>query len=192
MCTKQLSLRRIIIDGVDTSSVPLLTLRNRLAIIPQDPVLFRGTIRFNLDPECKRTDEELWEALEIAQLKQVVFDLDKQLDADVSEEGENFSVGQRQLICLARAFLRKASILIMDEATASIDLKTDNILQTVVSTAFSNRTVITIAHRISTILNSDTVLVLSDGKVMEYDTPQNLLEKEDSIFASLVSRSIDH
>nr|XP_006822844.1 PREDICTED: ATP-binding cassette sub-family C member 9-like [Saccoglossus kowalevskii] len=181
----------IVIDGVDISTVPLLTLRNRLAIIPQDPVLFQGTIRFNLNPESDRTDEELWKALEIAQLKQVIADLDMQLDADVSEEGDNFSVGQRQLICLARAFLRKAHVLVMDEATASIDLKTDNILQSVIATAFADRTVITVAHRISTILDSDVVLVLSDGKVIEYDTPHNLLKKEDSMFASLVIGSAD-
>ncbi|XP_077987765.1 ATP-binding cassette sub-family C member 9-like [Glandiceps talaboti] len=177
---------RIFIDGIDISQVPLLTLRNRLAIIPQDPVLFTGTIRFNLDPECNRDDEELWEALEIAQLKTTVTELEKQLESDISEGGENFSVGQRQLFCLARAFLRKAKILVMDEATASIDMQTDAILQNVVATAFGDRTVLTIAHRVSTILDSDTILVLSDGKVVEYDTPENLRKREGSIFASLV------
>ncbi|XP_070558785.1 ATP-binding cassette sub-family C member 9-like [Ptychodera flava] len=155
---------RIVIDEVDISRVPLLTLRERLVIIPQDPVLFAGTIRFNLDPEYKKTDDEIWEALEVAQLKGIVAELDNRLDSDVSEEGDNFSVGQRQLFCLARAFLRNAKILVMDEATASIDVKTDAILQRVMSTAFFDRTVITIAHRISTILDSDSVLVLSEVK----------------------------
>nr|XP_006814495.1 PREDICTED: ATP-binding cassette sub-family C member 8-like [Saccoglossus kowalevskii] len=177
---------RILIDGVDIMTLPLLSLRGKLAIIPQDPVLFQGTIRFNLDPDKKQSDGELWEALEIAQLKSIVSELDRNLDAQVSEDGENFSVGQRQLFCLARAFLKKSQILVMDEATASIDYQTDKILQDVISTVFADRTVITIAHRISTILDSDVVLVLSDGKVIEYDTPQNLLKKEDSMFASLV------
>ncbi|XP_077870404.1 ATP-binding cassette sub-family C member 9-like [Saccoglossus kowalevskii] len=183
---------RILIDGVDISHIPLLTLRKRLSIIPQDPVLFQGTIRFNLDPENLRSDDEIWEALEIAQLKQVVTELDMQLDADISEDGVNFSLGQRQLFCIARAFLRKSRILLMDEATASIDLKTDKLLQDVVATAFADRTVITIAHRISTILDSDTVVVLSDGRVVEYDTPENLLKKEDGIFASFVQGSLDN
>ncbi|XP_078001424.1 ATP-binding cassette sub-family C member 8-like [Glandiceps talaboti] len=174
------------IDGIDINQVPLLTLRSRLAIIPQDPVLFAGTIRFNLDPENTRTDDELWEALEIAQLKDVVGGLNKHLDSDVSEEGENFSVGQRQLFCLARAFLRKARVLIMDEATASIDMKTDAILQNVVATAFADRTVLTIAHRISTIADSDTVLVLSEGRVVEYGSPKTLYHSEGSLFSALL------
>nr|XP_006824098.1 PREDICTED: ATP-binding cassette sub-family C member 9-like [Saccoglossus kowalevskii] len=178
---------RILIDGVDISHVPLLTLRSRLAIIPQDPVLFQGTIRFNLDPEHSRTDDELWEALDIAQLKTVVSELHMTLDAQVTEEGENFSLGQRQLFCLARAFLRKARILVMDEATASIDIKTDKILQQVVANAFADMTVLTIAHRIATILDADSVLVLSDGSVVEYDTPSNLLANSDSAFVSLVN-----
>ncbi|XP_070536030.1 ATP-binding cassette sub-family C member 9-like [Ptychodera flava] len=177
------------IDGVNIANVPLLTLRNRLSIIPQDPVLFAGTIRFNLDPEGLRDDEELWQALDIAQLKQTVLDLDDQLDAEISDEGENFSVGQRQLFCLARAFLRKSRILIMDEATASVDMKTDAILRNVIQTAFADRTVLTIAHRIASIMDSDMVLVLSDGKIMEYDTPENLLKNPDSLFTSLVDKT---
>ncbi|XP_077995245.1 ATP-binding cassette sub-family C member 9-like [Glandiceps talaboti] len=177
------------VDDIDISHVNLLTLRNRIAIIPQDPVLFTGSIRYNLDPLGTKSDDELWEAIEIAQLKTVVSELNDKLDAKVSEGGENFSVGQRQLFCLARAFLRKARVLIMDEATASIDMETDAVLQNVVATAFAERTVLTIAHRVSTILNSDTILVLSDGKVIEYDTPDNLLSQPDSVFASLVKGS---
>ncbi|XP_007437455.1 ATP-binding cassette sub-family C member 9 [Python bivittatus] len=177
---------RIIIDGIDISKLPLDLLRSRLSIILQDPILFSGSIRFNLDPECKCTDDTLWEALEIAQLKNMVKSLHGGLDAIVTEGGENFSVGQRQLFCLARAFVRKSSILIMDEATASIDMATENILQKVVMTAFADRTVVTIAHRVSSILDAHLVLVLSDGEVVECDSAANLLLKEDGVFTTLV------
>ncbi|XP_072037224.1 ATP-binding cassette sub-family C member 9-like isoform X2 [Amphiura filiformis] len=176
----------ILIDGENISQVPLTTLRRRLAIIPQDPVLFNGTVRYNLDPDQEKTDQELWDSIEIAQLKDVVTQLEGALDASVSEGGENFSVGQRQLFCLARAFLRKSRILIMDEATASIDQRTDQILQKVVATAFGDRTVLTIAHRVATILDSDSIIVLSDGTIVEHDTPENLLADENSLFSSLV------
>ncbi|KAM9854428.1 ATP-binding cassette sub-family C member 8 isoform 3-T3 [Aulostomus maculatus] len=177
---------RIVIDDIDIAKLPLQTLRSRLSIILQDPILFSGTIRFNLDPEMKATDEMLWEALEIAQLKPVVKSLPGGLDAMVTEGGENFSQGQRQLFCLARAFVRKSSILIMDEATASIDMATESILQKVVMTAFVDRTVVTIAHRVHTILNADLVIVMKRGIILEYDRPQALLDKEDSVFASFV------
>ncbi|XP_078076757.1 ATP-binding cassette sub-family C member 8 isoform X3 [Mustelus asterias] len=176
---------RIIIDGIDISKLPLDTLRSRLSIILQDPVLFSGSIRFNLDPEKKCTDSVLWESLEIAQLKHVVKALPGGLDAIVTEGGENFSLGQRQLFCLARAFVRKSSVLIMDEATASIDMATENILQKVVMTAFADRTVVTIAHRVCLILDADQIIVLSDGTIEENDTVSNLLSK-DSTFAFLV------
>ncbi|XP_049928139.1 ATP-binding cassette sub-family C member 8 isoform X2 [Epinephelus moara] len=177
---------RIVIDDIDIAKLPLQTLRSRLSIILQDPILFSGAIRFNLDPEMKATDEMLWEALEIAQLKPVVKSLPGGLDAMVTEGGENFSQGQRQLFCLARAFVRKSSILIMDEATASIDMATESILQKVVMTAFADRTVVTIAHRVHTILNADLVIVMKRGIILEYDRPQALLEKEDSTFTSFV------
>ncbi|XP_077324820.1 ATP-binding cassette sub-family C member 9 isoform X1 [Lithobates pipiens] len=177
---------KIIIDGIDISKLPLHTLRSRLSIILQDPVLFSGSIRLNLDPECTCTDDRLWEALEIAQLKNLVKSLPGGLDAMVTEGGENFSVGQRQLFCLARAFVRKSSILIMDEATASIDMATENILQKVVMTAFADRTVVTIAHRVSTILEADLVLVFSEGILIESDTATNLLANADGLFTCLV------
>ncbi|XP_033647324.1 ATP-binding cassette sub-family C member 9-like [Asterias rubens] len=177
---------KILIDGIDIMSVPLTTLRSEISIIPQDPVLFTGTVRKNLDPIAgSSSDDDLWKALEIAQLKEMVQSLDLGLDSVVTEGGENFSVGQRQLFCLARAFLRKTRILIMDEATASIDLETDKILQKVVATAFAHRTVLTIAHRITTILNSDKILVLDDGRLVEYGTPDELIVKE-GLFASFV------
>uniref|UniRef100_A0AAZ3QLH4 ATP-binding cassette, sub-family C (CFTR/MRP), member 9 n=1 Tax=Oncorhynchus tshawytscha TaxID=74940 RepID=A0AAZ3QLH4_ONCTS len=177
---------RIIIDGIDICKLPLQTLRSRLSIILQDPVLFSGSIRFNLDPERTCTDDRLWEALEIAQLKNMVKALSGGLDAVVTEGGENFSVGQRQLFCLARAFVRKSSILIMDEATASIDMATENVLQKVVMTAFADRTVVTIAHRVHTILEADLVIVMKRGNILEMDKPETLLENEDGMFASFV------
>ncbi|KAJ8374071.1 hypothetical protein SKAU_G00046510 [Synaphobranchus kaupii] len=177
---------KIVIDDIDICKLPLQTLRSRLSIILQDPILFSGSIRFNLDPECKCTDEGLWEALEIAQLKNMVKALPGGLDAVVTEGGENFSVGQRQLFCLARAFVRKSSILIMDEATASIDMATENILQKVVMTAFTDRTVVTIAHRVHTILTADLVIVMKRGNILEYDKPETLLEQEGGMFASFV------
>ncbi|XP_026778611.1 ATP-binding cassette sub-family C member 9 isoform X5 [Pangasianodon hypophthalmus] len=177
---------KIIIDGIDICKLPLHTLRSRLSIILQDPVLFSGSIRFNLDPECTCTDDRLWEALEIAQLKNMVKALPGGLDAVVTEGGENFSVGQRQLFCLARAFVRKSSILIMDEATASIDMATENILQKVVMTAFADRTVVTIAHLVSSIVEAEQVLVFSSGILVECDSAANLLAQEDSLFSTLV------
>ncbi|XP_029105466.1 ATP-binding cassette sub-family C member 9 isoform X2 [Scleropages formosus] len=177
---------KIIIDGIDICKLPLQTLRSRLSIILQDPILFSGSIRFNLDPERKCTDDGLWEALEIAQLKNMVKALPGGLDAVVTEGGENFSVGQRQLFCLARAFVRKSSILIMDEATASIDMATENILQKVVMTAFSDRTVVTIAHLVSSILEAEQVLVFSSGILVECDSAAGLLAQEGSLFSVLV------
>ncbi|XP_056096388.1 ATP-binding cassette sub-family C member 8 [Rhinichthys klamathensis goyatoka] len=177
---------QIIIDGIDIAKLPLQTLRSKFSIILQDPILFSGTIRFNLDPERKATDEMLWEALEIAQLMPVVKALPGGLDAVVTEGGENFSQGQRQLFCLARAFVRKTSILIMDEATASIDMATESILQKVVMTAFADRTVVTIAHRVHTILGSDAVIVMKRGGIVEYDEPDVLLEQKDSVFSAFV------
>ncbi|XP_076853428.1 ATP-binding cassette sub-family C member 8 [Brachyhypopomus gauderio] len=177
---------QIVIDGIDIAKLPLQTLRSKFSIILQDPILFSGTIRFNLDPERKATDRTLWEALDIAQLKAVVKALPGGLDAMVTEGGENFSQGQRQLFCLARAFVRKSSILIMDEATASIDMATESILQKVVMTAFADHTVVNIAHRVHTILRSDIIIVMKHGAVVESARPDVLLEQKDSVFASFV------
>ncbi|XP_072031600.1 ATP-binding cassette sub-family C member 9-like [Amphiura filiformis] len=176
----------IYIDDINTSDVPLTTLRRQLAIIPQDPSLFTGTIRRNLDPEGTKSDAELWHALDIAQLKSPVAELKGGLDAVVTEGGENFSVGQRQLFCLARAFLRKSRILIMDEATASVDTETAKVLQDTLTSAFVDRTVVTIAHRVSSIMECDRIVVMKEGKVAEFDTPEKLLADQNSIFRSIV------
>ncbi|MCJ8749120.1 hypothetical protein PDJAM_G00172600 [Pangasius djambal] len=173
----------IIIDGVDISTLGLHTLRNRLTIIPQDPVLFAGTLRINLDPFEVFSDEEIWKVLELAHLKDHVATLPARLQHEVAEGGENLSVGQRQLLCLARALLRKSKILILDEATAAVDLETDELIQSTINREFSQCTVLTIAHRIHTILNSTRVMVLDAGKIVEFDSPSVLFEKKGHFYA---------
>ncbi|XP_075643518.1 putative ABC transporter C family member 15 isoform X3 [Castanea sativa] len=176
----------IIIDDVDICKIGLHDLRSRLSIIPQDPAMFEGTVRTNLDPLHQYSDSEIWEALDKYQLGHLVHDKEEKLDSTVVENGENWSVGQRQLFCLGRALLKKSSILVLDEATASVDSATDGVLQKIISQEFTNRTVVTIAHRIHTVIDSDLVLVLSEGIIAEYDTPGKLLERPDSFFSKLI------
>jgi len=172
----EISEGRITIDNINIATIDLEVLRNKLAIIPQDPVLFSGTVRSNLDPACQHTDDELWSALEKAHLKAYIIQLSKKLESEVLPHGENFSVGQRQLVCLARAILRKARILIMDEATANIDFHTDALIQESVRKEFASSTVLTIAHRLNTIMDYEKVLVLDHGRVIEFGKPAELLE----------------
>uniref|UniRef100_A0A663DU27 ATP binding cassette subfamily C member 2 n=1 Tax=Aquila chrysaetos chrysaetos TaxID=223781 RepID=A0A663DU27_AQUCH len=174
----------IIIDEVDIATIGLHDLRQNLTIIPQDPVLFTGTLRMNLDPFDQYTDEEVWKALELAHLKSYVQDLPEGLLHLVSEAGENLSVGQRQLVCLARALLRKAKILILDEATAAVDLETDHLIQTTIRSEFVDCTVLTIAHRLHTIMDSNRVMVLQAGRIVEYDSPEELLKKH-GVFSAM-------
>ncbi|KAG5382581.1 hypothetical protein IGI04_034051 [Brassica rapa subsp. trilocularis] len=178
---------QIIIDGIDISSIGLHDLRGRLSIIPQDPTLFEGTIRGNLDPLEEHTDQEVWQALDKSQLGDIVRAKDQKLDTPVLENGDNWSVGQRQLVSLGRALLKQARILVLDEATASVDSATDNLIQKILRTEFGDCTVCTIAHRIPTVIDSDLVLVLSDGLVAEFDTPTRLLEDKSSMFLRLVT-----
>ncbi|XP_010490291.1 PREDICTED: ABC transporter C family member 5-like [Camelina sativa] len=178
---------QIIIDGIDISSIGLHDLRGRLSIIPQDPTLFEGTIRGNLDPLEEHTDQEVWQALDKSQLGDIVRAKDHKLDTPVLENGDNWSVGQRQLVALGRALLKQARILVLDEATASVDSATDNLIQKILRTEFGDCTVCTIAHRIPTVIDSDMVLVLSDGLVAEFDTPTRLLEDKSSMFLRLVT-----
>lgn len=179
------------IDGVDISTLGLTDLRKHLAIIPQDPTLFAGTIRDNLDPFQELTDADLWEALERAHLKDFVRSLPggSGLGAEVAQNGENFSVGQRSLICLARALLRKSKILILDEATAAVDVETDELIQRTIREEFKDRTVLTIAHRIKTVMDSDRILVMDQGRVAEFDEPRVLLQREESVFFKLAHQA---
>ncbi|KAA8518676.1 hypothetical protein F0562_016150 [Nyssa sinensis] len=177
---------RILIDGVDICSIGLKDLRVKLSIIPQEPTLFRGSIRSNLDPLGMCSDNEIWEAIEKCQLKATISSLPNLLDSSVSDEGENWSVGQRQLLCLGRVLLKRNRILVLDEATASIDAATDAIVQRIIRKEFLRCTVITIAHRVPTVTDSDMVMVLSSGEVLEYDVPSKLMETNSS-FSRLVA-----
>ncbi|RDW84670.1 putative multidrug resistance protein [Coleophoma cylindrospora] len=179
----------ISIDALNTSTIGLLDLRRRLAIIPQDAALFEGTIRDNLDPGHVHDDTELWSVLEHARLKEHVTTMTGGLEAKINEGGSNLSQGQRQLVSLARALLTPSNILVLDEATAAVDVETDALLQTTLrSPLFSKRTIITIAHRINTILDSDRIVVLEQGEVKEFDTPQALIEQR-GLFYKLVKEA---
>ena len=203
---------QVIIDGIDVSTIGLEDLRSKLALVPQDPVIFSGTIRSNLDPfgdissngasqcldhSCEfesshrndlaaNGDSRIWSVLEKVGLKQTVGSMEHGLDAKVAESGSNLSQGQRQLLCMARALLRSARILILDEATSSIDSATDAIIQSTLANSFAHCTVLTIAHRLHTIIGSDRILVLEAGLVKEYDSPQALLQKPNGVFKALV------
>ncbi|KAK8782898.1 hypothetical protein V5799_015760, partial [Amblyomma americanum] len=212
----------ICIDGLDISYMGLYDLRSKLTIIPQassaqligtDPVLFSGTLRSNLDPFDKLGDDELWRALEHSHLKEYVAGLEKGLEHNITEGGENIrvkcifraclrgtdvssgvsqkpqillrSVGQRQLVCLARALLRKSRILILDEATAAVDMETDDLIQATIRREFADCTIITIAHRLNTVLDYDRIMVLDRGHIVEFDSPRDLLKQETSVFYQL-------
>ncbi|KAK4536166.1 hypothetical protein CDCA_CDCA07G2191 [Cyanidium caldarium] len=176
---------RILIDGLDVGAMGLHDLRSRLAIIPQDPVLFQGSVRSNLDPFGAHTDAELWTALRRVQLDETV-QRTGGLEASVAAHGGNFSAGQRQLLCVARALLRPTSILLMDEATATVDFKTDAMIQRMLRDEFAGLTVLSIAHRLEDVIHYDRVMVFDDGRIAELDTPQNLLADRQSIFTALV------
>jgi ABC-type multidrug transport system fused ATPase/permease subunit len=213
----ELSGGRITIDGVDISTIGLADLRSRLAIIPQDPTLFRGTIRSNLDPFHEHTDLELWHALRQADLVGPEQTLEEpstttktstsstsivpaapvatsstariHLDTPVEDEGLNFSLGQRQLLALARALVRNSQIIVCDEATSSVDFETDQKIQRTIVRGFSGKTLLCIAHRLRTIIGYDRILVMDQGNVAELDSPLNLFETEGSIFRGMCERS---
>ncbi|KPI93323.1 Multidrug resistance-associated protein 4 [Papilio xuthus] len=170
------------IDGIDTREVGKAIFRSKISIIPQEPVLFSASLRYNLDPFDSYSDDDIWRALEQVELKDAI----PALDFKVSEGGANFSVGQRQLVCLARAILRSNKVLVMDEATANVDPQTDALIQTTIRKQFAECTVLTIAHRLNTIMDSDRVLVMDQGEVVEYDYPYRLLQNSNSKFTSMV------
>jgi len=184
-----ISLDHFVIDNIDISTIGVKDLRSKISIIPQDPTLFTGTIKTNLDPFSEYSSLDLWNALESVHLKKKIEELPDQLDSNVAEYGDNFSTGQKQLLCLARAILRKSKILIMDEATASVDMETDALIQQTIRKEFVNNTVLTIAHRIHTILDYDRVMVLNEGLIAEFDSPANLLENASSLFSNLAKHS---
>ncbi|XP_053998357.1 ATP-binding cassette subfamily C member 4-like isoform X2 [Hylaeus anthracinus] len=176
------------IDGIDTGSICLEDLRRHISIIPQDPVLFSGTLRRNLDPFNEFSDKTLWEALEEVELKDAIT-TGTGLESRVLDRGSNYSVGQRQLVCLARAILRNNRILMLDEATANVDPQTDALIQHTIRKKFAKCTVLTVAHRLNTIMDSDKVLVMDKGRMAEYDHPHILLQNSYSQFTSLVMQT---
>ncbi|CAG8789762.1 25600_t:CDS:2, partial [Dentiscutata erythropus] len=197
----------IVIDKVDISTIGLKDLRSNITIIPQDPVLFDGTIRSNLDPLNEHKDPKLWNALRRVHLidptsekeeSKNVLSISEQknnekeqimLDSPVKENGRNFSQGQQQLIAMARAIVRHSKIIIMDEATASIDFKTDNLIQATIREEFKDNTIITIAHRLRTVVDYDRILVMDAGNVVEFDIPYLLMQKPDGLFREMCEKS---
>uniref|UniRef100_A0A8C6TCW1 Si:ch211-221f10.2 n=1 Tax=Neogobius melanostomus TaxID=47308 RepID=A0A8C6TCW1_9GOBI len=179
----------ITIDGVNIAQIGLDDLRSKLAIIPQEPVLFIGTVRSNLDPWDQYSDSEIWEALEKTHIREMVNQLPHSLLSEVTENGDNFSVGERQLLCVARALLRNSKILILDEATAAIDTETDRLIQETIRSAFGSCTTLIIAHRLNTVMNCSRVMVLDKGQILEFDKPAFLLADENSRFRAMIEAS---
>uniref|UniRef100_A0A8C9Z9C5 ATP-binding cassette sub-family C member 5 n=1 Tax=Sander lucioperca TaxID=283035 RepID=A0A8C9Z9C5_SANLU len=179
----------IIIDGTNIAQIGLDDLRSKLAIIPQEPVLFIGTVRTNLDPWDQHSDSQIWEALEKTHIKEMISQLPHSLHSEVTENGENFSVGERQLLCVARALLRNSKILILDEATAAIDNETDCLIQKTIRSAFGSCTTLIIAHRLNTVMSCSRVMVLDNGQILEFDSPAALLADENSRFRALIEAS---
>ncbi|XP_056675893.1 ATP-binding cassette sub-family C member 5 isoform X3 [Monodelphis domestica] len=173
------------IDGVKINDIGLADLRSKLSIIPQEPVLFSGTVRSNLDPFSQYSEDQIWDALERTHMKECVAQLPLKLESEVLENGDNFSVGERQLLCIARALLRRCKILILDEATAAMDTETDLLIQETIREAFADCTMLTIAHRLHTVLGSDRIMVLMQGQVVEFDTPSVLLSNDSSRFYAM-------
>ncbi|KAI9221227.1 P-loop containing nucleoside triphosphate hydrolase protein [Blastocladiella britannica] len=175
------------LDGIDTSTLQVEELRKRMSIIPQEPFLFKGTLRFNLDPFGDYTDADVWTALDRVELKLAVEQFDGKLDAPVEDGGANFSVGQRQLLCLGRSLLKKSRVLVCDEATANIDFRSDALIQKVLKTEFEQTLVLTIAHRLSTVADYDRILVVDRGQVAEIGHAHELLQNKDGVLCRMVN-----
>ncbi|XP_062861185.1 multidrug resistance-associated protein 5 [Trichomycterus rosablanca] len=175
------------IDGVNICDIGLGDLRSKLSIIPQEPVLFSGTVRSNLDPFNQYSEAQIWDALERTHMKECVSQLPLKLESEVVENGENFSVGERQLMCVARALLRQCKVLILDEATAAMDTETDSLIQETIRNSFQDCTTVTIAHRLHTVLSCDRIMVLNQGQVVEFDEPSQLLANENSRFGAMLA-----
>ncbi|KAA6361566.1 MAG: putative ABC transporter, ATP-binding protein [Streblomastix strix] len=178
---------KILIDRKDISQIDISRVRRSIAIIPQDPTLFTGTLRYNLDIAGKCNDDRIWEVLGMVEMRDVIAGLPLGLDTQVAEGGSNFSAGQRQLICFGRAILNNCRIVVMDEATASVDVQTDAKIHKTIKEQFVDKTVIIIAHRLNTIMNSDRIMVMADGRVAELGKPKKLLQNKSSAFSMLVN-----
>jgi len=177
---------QIFIDGVNISHLGLHQLRKKISIIPQDPTLFIGSIRYNLDPFDRYTDSEIWESLKLVQLGDYVTNLPEKLATEVTEGGMNLSLGQKQLLCLARVLLQKPRILLMDEATASVDMETDKLIQQTIRREFKKTTLMIIAHRLNTIIDLDLVVVMDKGQIVECGTPSKLTNDPTSHLYSMI------
>ncbi|XP_044013895.1 ATP-binding cassette sub-family C member Sur-like [Aphidius gifuensis] len=182
----EISEGRILIDGIDLQSITLLSLRSRLSAIPQDVVMFSGSIRENLDPMCQFNDDEIWHVLELVQAKYLISNYNEGLNYKIQEGGKNFSTGQLQLLCMARALLRKSNIIVIDEATSALDLTTEKILLNSVKNSFKQSTVITISHRVASLLNCDKIIVFDEGKIIEEGTPNELSLKTNGYFKKML------
>ena len=180
---------KILIDDQNIFDMSLEYLRNNLTIIPQDAILFTGSLRMNLDPNGKNSDKNIWKAIEAVEMKETIETLSGGLDCKISEGGSNFSIGQRQLISLARALLRQSKILVLDEVTSNIDGKTDNLIQATIKSKFQDCTTLTIAHRLETVIESDRVLVMDNGSAVEFGHPHELIMKEKGFFNQLIMQS---
>jgi ATP-binding cassette subfamily C (CFTR/MRP) protein 1 len=175
------------IDNIDISKLGLNFLRENLTVIPQEPTLIEGTLRDNVDPSNTYNDKQITDALIEVGLGSLV--KEHTIEYEILENGKNLSIGEKQLVCIARAMLRKSKIILMDEATSSIDYKTEKIIQNTINKVLEGSTVITIAHRINTIINYDKILVLANGEVAEFDTPENLLKNKKGLFSELYKES---
>ncbi|CAG2237466.1 ABC transporter C family member 12,ABC transporter C family member 9,Multidrug resistance-associated protein 1 [Mytilus edulis] len=177
------------IDGLDIAAIGLHDLRSKISILPQDPVIFSESLRTNLDPSSKFTDAQIWKALDYSNLKSFITSQYADLRSEVGESGRDLSVGQRQLLCLTRTLLHKTKILLLDEATAAVDMETDKIIQQTIKTHFSECTVLSIAHRINTVIDYDRIMVMDDGVIAEFDTPETLLQNKTGVFYSLAKEA---
>jgi len=175
----------ILVDDVDIANIGLYELRNKVTVIPQDPMLFSGTLRQNIDIAKEFTNEQIWEVMASVSLNEKIETKEGGLDMIITEDGRNLSAGEKQLICIARAILKKNKVILIDEATSNIDIETESFIQNTIKEKLRDSTVLTIAHRLKTIIESDKILVLGEGKVIEFDTPQNLLDNSSSFFYGL-------
>jgi ATP-binding cassette subfamily C (CFTR/MRP) protein 4 len=179
----------ITIDDVDIKTMPLNDLRSNISIIPQSPILFLGTLRKNLDPFDEFSDEQIWKVFDELELKKIFDNLPNGIDSPVCEGGSNFSVGQRQLLCLVRSMLRSNKIIVLDEATANVDFETDELIQSIIRRKFQESTVVTVAHRLNTVMDSDKILVMDNGCVAEFDSPYQLLQNPEGLLYMFAKES---